>query len=260
MGRPKAWLPWHGLPMVAHVVDVMREVTDDVVVVTSEAVEVPEVAARVVRDEQPGLGPLAGLAAGFAHARGALCFATSTDAPFLTAAFARAVLAVGSAAAPVAEGHVQTLAAAYPREAALREARALLADGRRRPLDLLERLDYRPLAAESLPDPRALEDFNTPGEYLAAVADAAAGGASAPVTLEFLGEARSLAGRNALEVPAGLLGEVLAHRSAPAGLLEDGQLAPRFLVSLGGRDFVRDLGVPIGPGERVVVLDAAAGG
>jgi hypothetical protein len=32
------------------------------------------------------------------------------------------------------------------------------------------------------------------------------------------------------------------------------------LVSLGGRTFVRDVTIPIGPGEQVIVLDASVGG
>ena len=244
--------------MVAHVADVLREVTDDVVVVTSEALDVPDGLGTIARDEQPNLGPLAGLAAGLARARGSLCFATSTDAPFLTPAFVRAVLTPGGAAAPVSDGRVQPLTAAYPRESGAREARALLAAGRRRPLDLLERLDYLPLPAEDLPGARALVGFNTPAEYLEAVASDDR--EPAPATLEFVGDARRLAGRASISVPAGPLGTVLSRPDVPDALVRDGHLASGFLVSLGGRDFVRDLAVPIGPGETILVLDAAAGG
>jgi len=242
--------------MVAHVVNVLREVTDDIVVVTSETLDLPPLPARIVRDELPGQGPLAGLAVGLSAATGALCFATSTDAPFLTREFVSAVLAPGGAAAPVADGHVQTLAAAYPSERGALAARTLLDAGRRRPLELLEALDYRALPASSLPTGRDLEGFNTPSEYLAAVTD----DGTAPAILEFLGHARKLAGCGSMKVPVGSLRDVLGHAPQAAGLLEDGRLAAPFLVSLGGRDFVRDLEVPIGPGEAVVVLDAAAGG
>ncbi|MDH3687022.1 MAG: molybdenum cofactor guanylyltransferase [Myxococcales bacterium] len=256
MGRPKAWLPWRGHPMITHVVGVLGQVTDDIVVVTSESLDLPPLPARVVRDDLPGHGPLAGLAVGLADARQGLSFVTSTDAPFLTPGFATAVLAPGVAAAPVADGHVQTLAAAYPSERGAAQARRLLEAGKRRPLDLLETLDYQQLPIESLPDGRSLDGFNTPSEYLAAVC--AEGAASA--TVEFIGRARRLIGREAIDVPVGSLRDVLGHAPASAGLVEDGRLAASFLVSLGGRDFVRDLDVPIGPGEAVVVLDAAAGG
>jgi hypothetical protein len=210
-----------------------------------------------VRDEQPGLGPRGGLRAGLQHARGELCFVTSTDAPFLTGAFVRAVLAPGIAAAPVSDGHIQTLAAAYPRAPGAEKARELLAAGRRRPLDLLEALGYRELPAETLPDAGALEGFNTPDEYLAAVGEAAEDGQAATATLEFLGHARQLAGCDSMKVPVGRLGRVLDHAPASAGFVENGRLAAAFLVSLGGCYSVRDLAVPIGPGEHVQLRDAA---
>lgn len=261
MGRTKAWLPWRGQTMAAHVACVLGEVVEEIVVVSSDEVDPPPLvrAARVVRDERPGLGPLGGLATGLAHLEAELAFATSTDAPFLTPDFIRCVLAAGrehGAAAPVVDGFVQTLAAAYPKRGA-EVAGRLLDAGRRRPLELLEALDYRPLAAETLPDLAPLRGFNTPSEYLAAVGD---DDEDARAAIEFVGRPRSLAGCDSLDVPIGSLAEVLAHAPKELELCRGEQVAPPFIVSLGGRDFVRDTRVPIGPGERVIVLDASAGG
>jgi molybdopterin-guanine dinucleotide biosynthesis protein A len=242
--------------MVAHVVAVLREAVDEVVVVTSSELDPPELPARVVRDPTPGEGPLAGIAEGLAHVGAELAYVCGTDAPFLRPDFVRAVLAAGVPAAPVVDGFVQTLAASYPR-AGREQALALLARGRRRPLDLLEAVGYRALAPEELPGLDALRGFNTPEEYLAAVAESEA---NATATLEFLGRARRLTGLRGIEVPVGRLAEVLSHAPAPLELCRGERVAPPFLVSLGGRDFVRDARVPIGPGERVVVLDASAGG
>jgi hypothetical protein len=151
---------------------------------------------------------------------------------------------------------VQTLAAVYPRGAAECASR-LLAAGRRRPLDLLESQRFQRVDPGELPDPTAWRGFNTPGEYLAAVR---AAGDARPVVLELLGRARLAAGRRELEVPIGTLGEVLA--AAPPGLelVCDGRVARPYLVSIDGRQFVRDLQVPIGPDEHVIVLDASVGG
>ena len=79
-------------------------------------------------------------------------------------------------------------------------------------------------------------------------------------TLEFVGRARALAGCEAMPVPVGTLEAVLAQAPASLSLCEEGRVARPYLVSLGGRDFVRDATLPVGPGERVIVLDAAAGG
>jgi molybdopterin-guanine dinucleotide biosynthesis protein A len=243
--------------MIEHVVETLSSVVDEVVAVTSAALDLPPLRARVVRDEEPELGPLAGLAVGLSAVDAPIAFATSTDAPFLSPAFVTAVLASGRAAAPVSDGFVQTLAAAYPSREGAREARRLLADGRRRPLELLEALDYRTLEAGELPELDSLRGFNTPEEYLAAVQQESG---DATAVLEFVGHVRAVAGCESIRVPVGTLESVLARAPSPLELCADGRVTGPFLVSLGGRDFVRDGRVPIGPGERVVVLDSAAGG
>lgn len=258
MGRAKAWLPWDGRPMVAHVVARLREVVDEVVVVGSRELELPPLDARVVRDREPALGPLAGIREGLAHVESELAFVTATDAPFLTPDFVRALLARGHAAAPEVEGFVQSLSAVYPSRAADCAAR-LLAAGRRRPLDLLESQRFERIDGGSLPADGgvAWRGFNTPGEYLTAVR---ASGQREPVVLELLGRARLAAGRRDIECPVGSLGEVLGHAPPQLELLRDGRVARHYLVSLDGRSFVRDAGIPIGPGEHVIVLDASVGG
>jgi molybdopterin-guanine dinucleotide biosynthesis protein A len=258
MRRPKALLPWRGRPMVAHVAAVLREVTDEVVVVSSAELEpeLPPLDARIAIDREPGLGPLAGIREGLAQVRAELAYVTSTDAPWLSPAFVRVLLEFGKAAAPEIDGHVQVLAAVYPR--ALAEAAdALLRAGRMRPLFLLEAAGFRRVGAAELPELDSLRSFNTPQEYLAAVR---ADDPGARATLELLGQARRLAGRAQLEVPVGTLGEVLAHAEPGIGAYSEGTLSRRYLFSLDGRRFVRDPELPIGAGEHVIVMDAAAGG
>jgi molybdopterin-guanine dinucleotide biosynthesis protein A len=243
--------------MVEHVVEVLRGAVDEVVVVTSQELDLPRLQARVVRDEEHAQGPLAGLAVGLSQVEAPLAYATSTDAPFLSCEFVAAVLGCGKAAAPRVDGHVQTLAAAYLSARGASEARRLLAAGRRRPLDLLEALDYRELAPDELPELDSLRGFNTPEEYLAAVADVEG---DATALLEFVGQVRATAGCDSVRVPVGTLASVLARAPGSLELCDEDRVARPFLVSLGGRDFVRDARIPIGPGERVVVLDSAAGG
>ncbi len=254
MGRPKAWLPWRERPMLAHVVETLRRSVDEVVVVSTPGLALPSLPARVVCDPEPGLGPLAGIALGLAHVESELAFVTGTDAPFLAQDFVEALFAFGGAAAPLVEGRVQTLAAVYPRSA-FSHARELLARGRRRPLDLLESVGYRKVEPHELPGTDSLSGFNTPTEYLEAVREAEA---AATARLEFEGRARRLAGCCALEAPVGTLGEVLDHAPARVELRSGEDVAPTYRVTLGDCDFVGDIWIPIGPGERVVVRDALA--
>jgi molybdopterin synthase sulfur carrier subunit len=84
------------------------------------------------------------------------------------------------------------------------------------------------------------------------------------VTVEFFGVPRLRAGRAELRVPAGTAGEVLAavEQACPGlgGLIRAGRLSPFYLLSVDGQRFVADLGQEVGPGERLLLLSADAGG
>jgi molybdopterin-guanine dinucleotide biosynthesis protein A len=256
MRRAKALLPWAGKTMVAHLVATLRGVVDEIVVVSSADLELPRLDATVVIDKEPFLGPLAGLAAGLAAIESDCAFATATDTPWLRSELVSALLREGPTVAVESEGHVQPLAAVYPREAAATAA-ALLADGRRRPLALLEAHGYRSRAAECLPGGDSLKSLNTPEEYLEALR---ASEPRASARVEFLGRCRVATGAREREVAVGTLSEVL-RRAAPELPLCDGvAVAKHFLVSLESRRFVRDAALPVGAGERVVVMDASVGG
>lgn len=256
MGRDKAWLPWQGRALVSHVVATLRAAVDEVVVVASAELALPRLEARVVRDRAPDLGPLAGIREGLAALHAERAFVTGTDAPFVTRRYVEALLAFGCAAAPDVDGHVQTLSAVYPRSG-LAHAERLLAERRMRPLFLLEACEYRVVPARSLPDLDAVRGFNTPEEYLKAVRDR---DGKATATLEFLGRSRLAMGRAALEVPVGTLAEILSRTHPTLELLEGMRVARPYLVSIGARAFVRDASIPVGPGERVIVMDASVGG
>jgi len=256
MGRDKAWLRWQGVPLVSHVVETLRGVVGEVIVVGSAELALPRLAARVVRDRAPGLGPLSGIREGLAAMRAERAFVTGTDAPFVTRRYVDALLARGRAAAPDVDGHVQTLSAVYPK-AGLAHAERLLEQRRMRPLFLLEACDYELVPARSLPDVEAVRGFNTPDEYLKAVREH---DAEATAILEFLGRSRLAMGRAFLEVPVGTLAEILSRTHPTLELLEGARVARPYLLSLDARAFVRDAAIPIGPGERVIVMDASVGG
>ena len=90
-------------------------------------------------------------------------------------------------------------------------------------------------------------------------------GGTASVTVEFYGVPRQRAGRAELTVTAGTVAEVLAAVEAAcpglAGLRRpDGRLAPHYLLSIDGREFVADVRQQLRPGDRVLLLSADAGG
>jgi molybdopterin-guanine dinucleotide biosynthesis protein A len=276
MGRPKAWLPWLGRTMIEHVVERLRPAVDEIIVVSSATLELPRLDARIVVDREPGRGPLAGIREGLAAVtRAELAFVTSTDAPFLTPEYVTRLLDHGGPVAPVAEGRTQVLSAVYPC-AAWKDAEALLEKGLARPLDLLEHLDYERIVFEGdggggsdgadragakdgvgPARPPAWRGFNTPAEYLECARSV---DPDARAEIELLGRAAIGVEERGLSLPIGTLAELLARVPSPVRLLEGEDVAGAFLVSLGGRDLVRSGRVPIGPGERISVFDAQAGG
>ena len=259
MGRAKAWLPWFGRSMVEHVVARLLPAVDDVVVVTSAELDLPPLPARVVCDQAPELGPLAAIRDGLAAAKSEYAFVTSVDAPYLSEEFVREMFALGKAAAPVAEDRVQVLSAIYPCAAWVR-ANELLLENVRRPRGLLEELGYEPIERASSDQPlapSAWSGFNTPTEYLDAVRSC---DPEATAEVELLGRAAMKAQASRHSLPVGTLGEILSRLPDSLALIEDGRVAKSHIVSLSGRDLVRDLAVPVGPGENVSVIDALAGG
>jgi molybdopterin-guanine dinucleotide biosynthesis protein A len=231
-------------------------VVAEVVIVNSAELDLPPLDGRIVVDREPGLGPLAGIREGLWAIESDHAFVTAADAPFLTADLVRNLLGRERAVAPTRDGHVQTLCAVYPRRAAP-FADTLLASGRMRPLFLLEHAGYEQLCDDELGLACVARGLNTPEAYLDAVREL---DPDATATLELMGRARRLRGVASFEVPIGTLAEVLSHAEPGLGLCANNALAASYLVSLNGRQFVRDTRVPIGPDEEVIVMDAMAGG
>ena len=263
MGRAKAWLPWRGRPMIAHVVDSLRKggAVDEVMVVTSAHLALPPLEAAIVCDREPALGPLAGIREGLSHMHADRAYVTSTDAPFLTPLFVDAMLACGDSAAPEVDGYVQTLAAVYPRRA-LAKAEELLAQHELRPRRLLEAVGYRKVPGHELPDIESIRGFNTAAEYLHALAQDAPG---ATALLELRGDALQATAQREWEIPVGTLAQALSHvpglnllTGKPSERIGDSphEISTRFSVSLASGESIRDARIPIGPGERVIVTDA----
>lgn len=176
MGAEKADLLVGGRAMLARVVDAVAAVVDEVVVVgrPGQALTLPRprrvgVAVRRTDDAERDVGPLAGLAAGFAALDADVAFVASCDVPLLTPAVVAGVLDAlrdADAAVPEVEGTPHPLVAAWRRGPALAAVRACLATGRRRVQDALAVLAVVrvPEAALRAFDPTldALRNVNTP--------------------------------------------------------------------------------------------------
>jgi molybdenum cofactor guanylyltransferase len=173
-GRDKLAEPIAGRPMLDHVVERVREVTSDIVVVTA-AGTTPKVHGdvEIVRDDVPYEGPLAGLRVGLAAVDPGVerVIVVGGDMPTLVpTVLARLIAALDRRdAAVLADGaRARPLPLAIRRQAGSAAADDLLAAGERRLRALLERLDVEvipyDLWIEDDPAGESLRDVDVPDD------------------------------------------------------------------------------------------------
>ena len=301
MGRAKAWLRVGGRTMLETVLASVEAglprgpagARPPLVVVGAPGQELPELPGVVIaRDEVDEQGPLQGLAAGLAALEGQVeaAYVSSCDVPLLRPGFVarmRELLGGASIAVPRVDGRFHPLAGIY-RLGVLPVVRELLADGKRRPFFLFERVTTRIVEADDLraidPDLESLRNINTPDDYrdlLGTLAASPAGRPAAPppaagvdrsastpaarVVFELYGVARMRAGCHEVPVSAGTVGEALAalERACPqlsGALVDRGRLTTHARLSVNGRDFVSEPARPLSEGDRLILISAAAGG
>jgi molybdopterin-guanine dinucleotide biosynthesis protein A len=173
-GRDKLAAPIDGRPLLHHAAEAVAAVATDVIVVAPPGVDlaVPE-GVRLVHDDVPFEGPLAGCMTGLIAAREPLLVVVGGDMPSLEpavlAVLIRALVA-SSADAVLLEhrGRRQQLPFAVRTGAGTHAARRLLAQGERRLGALTDRLLMRVLGEEEWrtldPDARTLRDVDEPGD------------------------------------------------------------------------------------------------
>lgn len=181
MGRPKAWLPVGGEPMLLRTVRVLTAVAYPVVVVTAPGQDVPPLPTGVelACDPVEGNGPLQGLLTGLTVIgdRVETVVVVGCDAPFLTSTFIQRLFSLrgdSAACVPVADGFPHPIPGVYAVGVAA-DVRAMLAAGQHRLGALLDRVPTRFVDATAFadvdPSLSALRNVNTPDEYAKALAD-----------------------------------------------------------------------------------------
>lgn len=166
LGVNKALLRFGGVPLLRIVVDRVAEVCDEVVV----AVDRPQryqgmaLAARLVADLAPGLGPLSGLQSGLRASGTDNVLVLSCDLPFLNEKLLRYMAEQPrsyQALVPWADDRWHPLHSIYNRSC-LPEVDRMVNQGGGSMRDLLSRLDVRPLSEDDLRrwDPDGLSFLN----------------------------------------------------------------------------------------------------
>ena len=171
MGRDKLRLRLEGEELLQRALRRWSAVFPRVLVSVADPDACPWLGERRVPDEQPGLGPMAGLRAGLLRA-GEEIFLTAADMPFASPAAALRMLSLCPPEAEACvltdrQGRWEPLFGLY-RPAVLPLAEELMASGRRSMGALLDRCRVRALKPEDLGESwseRLLLNLNEPGEY-----------------------------------------------------------------------------------------------
>src|SRR3954463_12887821 len=131
-GEPKALLELGGRRIVERVLDAVRPVVDDVLIVTNTPALYGFLGVPMVADVYPDHGSLGGIFSELSAAAGDAAFTVACDMPFLHPDVARLVIAragQGAAAVPGGGGQLETLHALYAK-ACLPHIEARLKAGR----------------------------------------------------------------------------------------------------------------------------------
>jgi molybdopterin-guanine dinucleotide biosynthesis protein A len=178
MGQPKALLPFGSETLIERIVRRLAAGSSEIVVVSGPHVRLPPLPdeVRVVADEVPLQGPVAGIRYGLMAARTELGFVCGCDHPFVEPALGR-LLADRTrdrdGAIVVSKGVPQPLLAVYRKRVATIAA-TMLASGERRAVRLGEHARLVQLSDEDLfavdPSGLSLLDVDTPQAYRDALA------------------------------------------------------------------------------------------
>ena len=174
LGLDKRFLSIHGQPLIARVLQRLRPLVGELLIVSREPEHFTGLGARVVVDRYPGMGVLAGVHAGLAAAQGDWAFVVAADLPFLNPVLLRALadLARRGAAdvvAPRCAEGLEPLHALYRPLVCAPAAEAALLAGRRRVISFYPQVRVLEMPPDevSRQDPEGLSFFNvnTPEDW-----------------------------------------------------------------------------------------------
>jgi molybdenum cofactor guanylyltransferase len=165
MGRDKSLLPVAGKPMIAHIVDRLRGLFDDVVISAGNTGDYEFLGLNVVPDAASGQGPLMGMASALERTKNDLAFVIACDIPdfdrSLVARLAERAEGYDAILPANVRGELEPVFAFY-RKSVIAPARDLLAAGSRSILDLLPRVRTRTVR---LPEGLEIRNINTEEDY-----------------------------------------------------------------------------------------------
>lgn len=173
MGTNKALLKINEKTNIERISDRLKPLFDDIILVTNDLEQYEFLGLKIVSDQFPGMGPLAGVHAGLKASEYETNFIVACDMPFVSGELAQALVDKSSdydAVIPVINGKQQPLFAVFQKRAAI-EVEQCIKQERLRMKHLLDRLNVlyvteKDLETNSSHDlERVFFNMNHPNEY-----------------------------------------------------------------------------------------------
>lgn len=175
MGQNKAFVPLAGAPLIEWVLATVRQVTDDILLITNDAAAYAALGLPAIPDAQSGIGPLMGLYSGLGAVRNDLALLVACDMPFLSIDLLRHLIRLApgfDVVIPQTEDGLHPLHALYRRSTCLPAISAAISKGQRRMISFHTQVRVRTVPEDELavfdPTGFALMNVNTPDELAAA--------------------------------------------------------------------------------------------
>jgi molybdopterin-guanine dinucleotide biosynthesis protein A len=168
MGRDKALIDYDGKPIIAHVIDLLRELSEDVIVVSNRSETYAPFGARIVPDYDPPGGPLGGIYTGLSAAKNDLAIVVACDMPFLNRSLLRHLIdraQPADAVVMLTDGEYEPLHAVY-RRTCLPSIQDHLLKGDRRVISFFDDVRLATVPADEWrvidPSGQSIANLNTP--------------------------------------------------------------------------------------------------
>lgn len=175
MGRDKALVPLAGRPMIAHVVERIAPLADQLLITTNRPDDLAFLNIDMISDAEPGAGALPGLLTALTHASNPLVGIVACDMPFVSRRLLSHMLMLAEEAdvvVPQWDDRYQPLHAVYRRDICQAAVEQALAAGKKRMISFFDGLNIAVVSAETVAaySPKGLTFFNvnTPDELRSA--------------------------------------------------------------------------------------------
>lgn len=170
-GVDKAFLEIEGKPFVEIIIDRLKGLVNQIIVVTNSPGKYRNLKVILVKDQRPGQGPLMGIYSGLKASPGKYNLVIACDMPFVSGELISYMLRLRDkfdVVVPMLEGRLHPLFGLYSKDC-LRVIEETLAQGRRQVRSIFPKLNVRFLEKEELvkfdKDMFSLVNINTKGEY-----------------------------------------------------------------------------------------------